>query len=136
MITQALGCPSPIRAVLSRVALRRGDRLLICSDGLHGEVPDERLGEYLAMGLSPSRTLEALAEEALARGGRDNLTGLLLALDDPGLPLPTPGEAVRIEHPPEPVEAPESTELPLPAPAASSPTHVLNRLGSLLRGKP
>ena len=133
MITQALGCPSPIRAVLSRVALRRGDRLLLCSDGLHGEVPDDRLGEFLAMGLSPSRTLEAMAEEALARGGRDNLTGLLLAMDDPGLPPPGPGEPVSIEHPAESVEAPEPSG---PEPPPSPPMHVLNRLGSLLRGKP
>jgi protein phosphatase len=96
LITQALGCPTPIRAVLSRVALRRGDRLLLCSDGLHGEVPDQRLEEILAQGLTPAETLEVLVTEALAAGGRDNVTALILALDAPGLPLPMPGEGVRV----------------------------------------
>lgn len=90
MITQALGCSMNIRAVLSRVTLRRGDRLLLCTDGLHGELPDPRLASYLAQGRAASDTLEAMAEEALARGGRDNLTGLLLSLDDPGLAAPGP----------------------------------------------
>jgi protein phosphatase len=91
-------------------------------------VPDERLAHHLAQGGSASRILETMAEEALARGGRDNLTGLLLALDDPGLALPEPFEPVRI------VEPQLSTE-PVPDPdfpAASSST--FSRLGRLLRG--
>ncbi|HLO66272.1 MAG TPA: protein phosphatase 2C domain-containing protein [Holophaga sp.] len=101
MITQALGAPIPIQAVLGRIPLRRGDRVLLCTDGLHGEVPDERIGEILAQGLGAGPTLAALAEEALRRGGRDNVTGLLIDLDDPGLPPPGPAEAVRVEDPAE-----------------------------------
>jgi protein phosphatase len=128
MITQALGCPIPIQAVLSRVALRRGDRLLLCSDGLHGEVSDERLAHHLAQGGPASRTLEAMAEEALARGGRDNLTGLLLALDDPGLALPEPFEPVRIVEP-------QLSTAPVPDPEFPLPGQpILTRLGRLLRG--
>jgi hypothetical protein len=33
---------------------------------------------------------------ALDHGGRDNVTILMLSLDDPGLPLPVPGENVRV----------------------------------------
>lgn len=88
MITQALGSPQPLQVVLSRLTLHRGDRLLCCSDGLHGEVADPIIQDVLNRGLSPKRSLELLVEEALARGGRDNITGVLLSLDDPCLPPP------------------------------------------------
>ena len=99
MITQALGSPQPLRVVLARLPLRRGDRLLCCSDGLHGEVTDAQILEVLNQGLSPRRSLELLVDEALAHGGRDNITGVVLTLNDPGLPLPKPGEALDLVHP-------------------------------------
>ncbi|HEU4951635.1 MAG TPA: protein phosphatase 2C domain-containing protein, partial [Holophagaceae bacterium] len=99
MITQALGSTHPLRIPLSRLELRRGDRILCCSDGLHGEVPDERIREILCEPLPPRRLLEALVDAANAYGGRDNITGVLLALDDPALPPPVPGEPVRLDHP-------------------------------------
>jgi protein phosphatase len=99
MITQALGSPQQLVVVIYKVALRRGDRLLLCSDGLHGEVDDGRIHELLAPGFSPRKTLESLVEEAIANGGRDNITGILLALNDPLLPLPQPGEVLVVEKP-------------------------------------
>jgi protein phosphatase len=99
MITQALGSPQPLRVVLSRLTLRRGDQLLCCSDGLHGEVADPVIRDLLNQGQSPRDSLERLVEEALAHGGRDNITGVLLALHDPGLPLPSEGETLDLVHP-------------------------------------
>ncbi len=99
MITQALGSPQPLRVILSRLTLRRGDRLLCCSDGLHGEVDDARLQQVLAQPLSPHGCLEQLVEDALAHGGRDNITGVLLGLNDPALPLPQAGEAFELVRP-------------------------------------
>jgi len=99
MITQALGSPQPLRVVLTRLTLRRGDRILCSSDGLHGEVTDARIQEILAQGLSPRRSLELLVDEALAHGGRDNITGVLLALNDACLALPAPGEPIDLQHP-------------------------------------
>ena len=99
MIPQALGSPQPLRVILSRLTLRRGDRLLCCSDGLHGEVDDARLQQVLAQPLSPHGCLEQLVEDALAHGGRDNITGVLLGLNDPALPLPLDGEAFELVRP-------------------------------------
>jgi protein phosphatase len=93
MITQALGSPQPLRVALSRLSLRRGDRLLCCSDGLHGEVSDATIQAVMNQELSPRRTLELLVEQAMEAGGRDNITGVLLTLNDPSLPLPLPDEA-------------------------------------------
>ena len=122
LITQALGCPIPIRPVLSRVALRRGDRLLLCSDGLSGELPDARIQAILAQGLPLKETLKAMVEEALKGGGRDNITALMLALDAPGFPLPGPGEAISVVQPMAAVPPVENRSF-------------LSRLRHLLRGK-
>ncbi len=99
MITQALGSPQPLNVVLSRLLLRRGDRLLFCSDGLHGEVADATLQNVLNQGLDPKASLELLLGEALTHGGRDNITGVLLTFDDPGLPLPSGEEVLNSVHP-------------------------------------
>jgi len=123
MITQALGCPQPIKAALGKVPLRRGDRLLICSDGLHGETPDDELKAIMERGYSPRRSLELMLETALDRGGRDNITGLLLSLDDPAFPLPLPDEEIRVITPD--VGAFEANG-----------TGVLARIGRIFSGKP
>jgi protein phosphatase len=122
VITQALGGPEPIRVALGKATLRRGDRLLLCTDGLHGELAEDRIGEILGLGLPAQQTLERMLEEALARGGRDNITALLLELTDPAFPLPVAGEAVRVVEP------------LVPAPAANP--DLLARLGRMLGRNP
>lgn len=99
MITQALGSPQPLRVALTRIGLRRGDQLLCCSDGLYGEVPDERIQAVLSQNLSPRQILEQLLEDALTQGARDNVTGVVLVLNDPGLPVPAPAEPLDLAHP-------------------------------------
>ena len=106
MITQALGSPQPLQVALTRVALRQGDKLLCCSDGLHGEVTDEQLQAVLAQELSPKAALDTLLEEAIAHGGRDNITGVILVLNDPSLPPCKPGEALELGHPGKPGSGP------------------------------
>ncbi len=98
MITQALGSPQPLRVALYRLALRRGDRLLCCSDGLHGEVSDERILQILQREQTPRQSLDRLLEEALAHGGRDNITAVMLHVNDPMLPLPGQPGAPAIER--------------------------------------
>jgi len=61
-----------------------GDRMLLCTDGLTGEVEDEALASGLAAVQSPKVVAEKLAELALNAGGRDNIS--LIVLD-----APTPG---------------------------------------------
>lgn len=56
-----------------------GDRYLLCSDGLHGELSDTRLAHWLAS--PPEEAQRELLAEALAAGGRDNLSFVLLDID-------------------------------------------------------
>lgn len=124
MITQALGSPQPLKAEMGKVTLRRGDRLLLCSDGLHGEIGDEQIKEFMGLNYSPRRTLELMLEVALEHGGRDNVTALLLSLDDPGFPLPLGGEAIRMIPPP-------PTDVDQPAKIG-----LLSKWRRFLKGKP
>lgn len=56
-----------------------GDRYLLCSDGLHNEISDERLAWWLAR--EPELAQRELVAEALAAGGRDNLSLIILDVD-------------------------------------------------------
>lgn len=55
-----------------------GERLLICSDGLSGEVSDEGIRAGLLVGGSPTHTAGSLVAQALAHGGRDNVTAIVV----------------------------------------------------------
>ncbi|HEY4153486.1 MAG TPA: protein phosphatase 2C domain-containing protein [Pseudolysinimonas sp.] len=86
VITRALGFHDEPLPDIWRVPAREGTRLLICSDGLTKEVGDERLRMHLAAGLPAAETASALVDAALAAGGRDNVT--LIVVDVLAAPRP------------------------------------------------
>jgi protein phosphatase len=55
-----------------------GDRYLVCTDGLHGPLRDALLAEILRAEPDPARATDALVEAALAAGGPDNVTVVLI----------------------------------------------------------
>lgn len=57
-----------------RLHLMAGDRLLLCSDGLSGELPEPTLAGLLAGAGSPTDACQRLVSAALDAGGRDNVT--------------------------------------------------------------
>lgn len=63
------------------VQLGNGDRLLLCSDGLHDLVADDEVAG-LALGDTVDRCAEALLHTALGRGGHDNVSLILLDVRD------------------------------------------------------
>lgn len=56
------------------IAAEPGDRLLLCTDGLTGEIPDARIAELLAAEPDDGYAAKALVDAALAAGGHDNVT--------------------------------------------------------------
>ena len=82
VITRAVGFNSEPFADLWTVPVRAGMRLLVCSDGLTREVSNDRLRRHLAAGLNPSLTAFALIEAALASGGNDNITAVIVDVID------------------------------------------------------
>ena len=82
VITRAVGFNMPPTADYWMLPLRPGFRLLICSDGLTKEVGDDRLQSASWPRACPRRdTAHALVDAALAAGGRDNVTTIVLDVD-------------------------------------------------------
>ena len=57
-----------------------GDRLLLCSDGLSGMMRDQDIAAELVATFDPQPVCDALIRRALANGGQDNVTVVLVAL--------------------------------------------------------
>ncbi|WP_159501434.1 PP2C family serine/threonine-protein phosphatase [Microbacterium sp. 18062] len=62
-----------------------GERLLICSDGLSNDLTDEALRAGLSLGGSAQQTAHGLVDQALARGGRDNISAVVVDVRSGGL---------------------------------------------------
>lgn len=60
-------------------SIATGDRFLLCSDGLNDELSDEEIRSVLEEETWPSKARRKLIESALRRGGKDNVTALVLA---------------------------------------------------------
>jgi serine/threonine protein phosphatase PrpC len=64
------------------LTLRPGDRLLLTSDGLHGRLEDAQLADALAHVADPQACAVALVERAIAHQSDDNLTALVVRIDN------------------------------------------------------
>lgn len=82
VITRAVGFNAEPFADLWTLPVRAGMRLLMCSDGLTREVNDDRLRRHLSAGLDPASTVFALIDAALAAGGNDNITVVIVDVVD------------------------------------------------------
>jgi len=76
VVTRALGVRGAVEADTLELPLLPGDRLLLCSDGLHTYVDDDRLFRAAGEG-APEAVAERLVQVALNAGGADNVTVLL-----------------------------------------------------------
>ncbi|HRF62924.1 MAG TPA: protein phosphatase 2C domain-containing protein [Candidatus Competibacter sp.] len=81
-LTQALG---PVDAATLKVGtingkLRPGEQILLCSDGLSSELRDEQIAAVLKKSLDPQQKVDRLIQAALAAGGKDNVTALLVGI--------------------------------------------------------
>ena len=78
VLTKAVGAESTVSADTVESDFGVGDILLLCSDGLHGEVSAEAISAALASNESLEDTAAALIQSALGRGAPDNLTIVLV----------------------------------------------------------
>ncbi len=76
VITRAIGTDDGVEADLYPVDIN-GKCLLLCSDGLHGYFTPSELGDYIRQ-YPPEEACCKLIKEACARGGRDNITVIIM----------------------------------------------------------
>lgn len=83
VITRALGSDPRTQPDLFEITVEAGDRLLLCSDGLSTMLEDDQIAKILANHSEPQRCAAQLVNEAVGRGGYDNVT--VIVVDVTGL---------------------------------------------------
>jgi protein phosphatase len=118
VLTRSIGVDPTLEVDVSATDLAPGDRFLLCSDGLWGEVPEQTLARVLS-GQEPDRAVRTLVDLANEHGGPDNITVQIAAVPsriaaaDPGAaPPPSDSEITQETEPPDDAES----TLPLGAP--------------------
>lgn len=90
IITRALGIEPDVKVDWWTLPLIRGDRFVLCSDGLVDEVTDDEITETLRTHPEPQEAADRLIHLANAAGGRDNITVVVVdVLDGDDPPDPT-----------------------------------------------
>ncbi len=85
IILQALGTTEEVTVDLTFLQLRRGDRLMMCSDGLSGLVHADMIKEVLQETKDLTEASAKLIQMANAGGGHDNITVIVADFDGEGL---------------------------------------------------
>jgi serine/threonine protein phosphatase PrpC len=104
VLTRALGVDSSVVIDELEILPVKGDRYLLCSDGLPREVSDAQMASILRRLTNPSDVAKELVAEARAHGGNDNITVVVVDVvddddraaaasaalaEDPGLAIPS-----------------------------------------------
>lgn len=94
VLLQALGSQPKVRIDFTRCEVRPGDWIVLCSDGLYGEIGDDRIGDLVRAAPDPASACRALVDAALQAGGQDNVTVVVIRLAGTGAPG-SAGEVLR-----------------------------------------
>jgi len=78
VITRAVGSREYVQVDTRFVDVQPNDAFMLCSDGLHGYVPDHEIPGIVALG--PRLAVERFIQLANDRGGRDNITCVVVQL--------------------------------------------------------
>jgi len=82
VITRALGISPSVELDASEVSAQVGDVFLLCSDGLHGLVEETEIISIIKKTESLSNACGLLIAEANAQGGKDNITAVLIRIEE------------------------------------------------------
>ncbi len=86
-LSRYVGMKEDVSPDVRTIRPQQGDRLLLCSDGLTGMVPDEQIRDVLQANPEPEAACQALIAAANEAGGKDNITVLVVNCE----PLTTTG---------------------------------------------
>jgi serine/threonine protein phosphatase PrpC len=124
VLTQSLGVSENMTLSPGHVTgtLTEGEQILLCSDGLTDELSDSSISKIMNEQTSPSAQVAALVKAALAAGGRDNITAVVVGECAPTLSSRGGGdlETTRETHRTLPMEEAPEGKLPLLAVLAVS----------------
>ncbi len=78
ILTNALGLDQALKVDINAFTVHSGDRYLLCSDGLHEMLSDDEIAALLGLGQKGDATCEELIDQANAKGGKDNITVIVI----------------------------------------------------------
>jgi protein phosphatase len=85
IILQALGPEASIKVDLTHQTVRRGDALVLCSDGLSGQVTKDDIASVVSSESDLTNACRELIDRANGNGGPDNITVIIARFDGAGL---------------------------------------------------
>jgi serine/threonine protein phosphatase PrpC len=126
VLTRNLGRAYGVRPDLLELALKPGDRLLLCSDGLYGGAPMGTIRRVLASRAAPERVAHQLVARVLKGEASDNVSAVVIAVDDRRVRAATQRPSSRTQtrrpRPSEPRKAAAKLTRPQLAGARTPPT--------------
>lgn len=94
IILQALGPEATVKVDLTHQHVRRGDTLVLCSDGLSGQVTRDEIAQVIAAEHDLTAACKRLIDLANSAGGPDNITVIAARFDGEGLEAAAQGDHV------------------------------------------
>ncbi len=94
IILQALGPEANIKVDLTHQRVRKGDTLVLCSDGLSGQVRIDEIARVVSEESDLMTVCKRLIDRANENGGPDNITVIAARFDGDGLSAPSNGDDV------------------------------------------
>ncbi len=82
VLSQCLGREDLAEVTIQRLDLHPADRLLLCSDGLTEELSDQTIASYLKSIRASEKAVASLVNAAKEKGGKDNITVVLVTVDN------------------------------------------------------
>ncbi len=74
VLLRSIGSHPHVEVDTAYIQVEHGDRFIVCSDGLHSYLSDSEILEFNSRSGSTKELVESLIQEALNRGGNDNIT--------------------------------------------------------------
>jgi protein phosphatase len=121
IILQALGPDAKVKVDLTHQEVRRGDVLVLCSDGLSGQVKKEEIAQVVSTTPDLSAACDKLIAMANERGGPDNITVVIARFDGDGLRFSEDGQPDDVGHQVYPLIDTETSTEPVPVYKGSRP---------------
>ena len=118
VVTRHVLMTPPAKPDFNAFDLQPGDRILLCSDGLHGLVDDATLAAILNEHPDPADACRVLIDAANQAGGHDNITAVVAYAAQAGGPPPGPAPTF-VGQPPASAEA-TVPDVPVSAPTAAN----------------
>ncbi len=98
ILTKALGVDASVEPDLIQVLPLRGDRFLLCSDGLVRELTDDQIASVLRRLSDPTEAAKELVSRAREHGGADNITVVVVDVVDDDGQVERAATAAKVEH--------------------------------------